>query len=41
MVVAPGRGYGSEGEGHIRISLTVDDSLLEGAMDRIAEAIRA
>jgi LL-diaminopimelate aminotransferase len=41
VVVAPGRGYGSEGEGHVRISLTVDDSLLERAMDRIAEAVRA
>jgi len=41
VVVAPGRGYGSEGEGHVRVSLTVDDPLLEEAMDRIAGAVRA
>jgi LL-diaminopimelate aminotransferase len=35
VVVAPGTGYGSGGEGYIRISLTVADDRLEEAMDRI------
>src|SRR5207244_18615 len=41
VVVAPGLGYGEAGEGHVRVSLTVDDPLLEEAMDRIAGAVRA
>jgi LL-diaminopimelate aminotransferase len=39
VVVAPGRGYGEEGEGFVRISLTVPDDLLAEAMDRVAEAV--
>ncbi|MBI4259788.1 MAG: LL-diaminopimelate aminotransferase [Actinobacteria bacterium] len=39
VVVAPGRGYGPSGEGHVRISLTVPDDRLEEAMGRIAEAV--
>jgi LL-diaminopimelate aminotransferase len=35
VVVAPGTGYGSHGEGYIRISLTVEDDRLHEAMDRI------
>jgi LL-diaminopimelate aminotransferase len=35
VVVAPGRGYGSNGEGFIRFSLTVPDDRLEEAMERI------
>ena len=41
VVVAPGRGYGEAGEGFVRISLTVPDELLERAMERLAEAVRA
>ena len=41
VVVAPGRGYGEGGEGFFRISLTVPDELLERAMDRVGEAVRA
>jgi LL-diaminopimelate aminotransferase len=39
VVVAPGLGYGSGGEGYVRISLTVADDRLAEAMDRIAEAV--
>ena len=39
VVVAPGLGYGSNGEGYVRISLTVADDRLAEAMDRIAEAV--
>ena len=35
VVVAPGTGYGANGEGYIRISLTVADDRLEEAMDRV------
>jgi LL-diaminopimelate aminotransferase len=35
VVVAPGTGYGAEGEGYVRISLTVADARLEEAMARI------
>jgi len=35
VVVAPGTGYGSGGEGYVRISLTVSDQRLQEAMDRI------
>jgi LL-diaminopimelate aminotransferase len=35
VVVAPGTGYGPEGEGYVRISLTVADARLEEAMARI------
>ena len=39
VVVAPGLGYGANGEGYVRISLTVADDRLSEAMDRIAEAV--
>ena len=39
VVVAPGLGYGSNGEGYVRISLTVADDRLAEAMDRIAAAV--
>jgi LL-diaminopimelate aminotransferase len=39
VVVAPGLGYGSNGEGYVRISLTVGDDRLAEAMDRIGEVI--
>ncbi|HJP65232.1 MAG TPA: aminotransferase class I/II-fold pyridoxal phosphate-dependent enzyme, partial [Actinomycetota bacterium] len=35
VVVAPGTGYGANGEGFIRVSLTVADDRLEEAMDRV------
>ena len=35
VVVAPGTGYGPNGEGYIRISLTVSDQRLDEAMERI------
>jgi LL-diaminopimelate aminotransferase len=36
VFVAPGTGYGSLGEGHVRFSLTAPDDRLAEAMDRIA-----
>jgi LL-diaminopimelate aminotransferase len=39
VFVAPGSGYGSNGEGYVRISLTAPDDRLEEAMDRIARAL--
>ena len=38
VVVTPGIGYGSQGEGFFRISLTVADARLEKAMGRLREA---
>lgn len=38
VVAIPGSGYGLHGEGFIRFSLTVPDSLLDEAMDRIEAA---
>jgi LL-diaminopimelate aminotransferase len=35
VVVAPGTGYGRQGEGYVRISLTVPDSRLQEALQRI------
>ena len=35
VVVTPGIGYGSQGEGYIRMSLTVSDARLREAMERI------
>jgi LL-diaminopimelate aminotransferase len=35
VVVAPGTGYGVNGEGYVRFSLTVPDARLEEAMERI------
>lgn len=40
VVVAPGTGYGSAGEGFVRVSLTVSDARLQEAMDRIRDRIR-
>ncbi|MGH2682742.1 MAG: LL-diaminopimelate aminotransferase [Actinomycetota bacterium] len=39
VVVSPGSGYGSVGEGYARISLTVPDDRLGEAMDRVREAL--
>ena len=38
VFVAPGNGYGSRGEGYVRLSLTVPDDRLAEAMDRIARS---
>src|SRR3989338_484009 len=40
VVITPGSGYGNEGEGYFRISLTVPDNRLKEAMDRMEKAIR-
>ena len=36
---ADGTGYGANGEGYVRISLTVPDDLLAEAMERVARTI--
>lgn len=41
IVVAPGRGYGEQGEGFFRISLTVPDQRLEEAMERIRQTLES
>ncbi len=41
VVVSPGTGYGSNGEGYFRISLTVADDRLEEAMSRIRKVFGA
>jgi LL-diaminopimelate aminotransferase len=35
IAVTPGTGYGKEGEGYIRLSLTISDDRLEKGMDRL------
>jgi LL-diaminopimelate aminotransferase len=40
VVVAPGTGYGAQGEGYIRISLTVADDRLLEALGRIRERLK-
>ncbi|HXF72018.1 MAG TPA: LL-diaminopimelate aminotransferase [Actinomycetota bacterium] len=39
VFVAPGSGYGANGEGYVRLSLTVPDDRLEEAMARVARAL--
>ncbi|HXF36305.1 MAG TPA: LL-diaminopimelate aminotransferase [Actinomycetota bacterium] len=39
VFVAPGSGYGANGEGYVRLSLTVPDDRLAEAMARIAQAL--
>ena len=39
VFVAPGSGYGANGEGFVRVSLTVPDDRLEEAMARIARTL--
>jgi LL-diaminopimelate aminotransferase len=39
VLVAPGDAYGPSGEGYVRLSLTVPDSRLEEAVNRITEAL--
>jgi LL-diaminopimelate aminotransferase len=40
VAVAPGSGYGGNGEGFVRFSLTINDDRLEEGMGRIAKAMR-
>jgi aminotransferase len=40
VAVAPGSGYGGNGEGFVRFSLTIKDDRLEEGMGRIAKAMR-
>ena len=39
VLVSPGDSYGPSGEGYVRLSLTVPDSRLEEAVDRITRAL--
>lgn len=41
VVVTPGLGYGSRGEGFFRVSLTVPDARLEEALERLKKAYAA
>jgi LL-diaminopimelate aminotransferase len=41
VVIAPGRGYGEVGEGFFRISLTVPDTRLEEALERMRQALES
>lgn len=40
VVVSPGNAYGDSGEGFIRLSLTLEDSRIDEALDRIEKAFR-
>ena len=40
VVVTPGRGFGKYGEGYFRIALTVDESRLQEAMERIRGVVK-
>lgn len=40
VVITPGAGYGKEGEGYFRISLTVPDNRLHEAMERMKKAMK-
>lgn len=40
VVVAPGSGYGPNGEGFIRFSLTISDDRLQEGAERIAQALK-
>jgi LL-diaminopimelate aminotransferase len=35
-VITPGAGYGRQGEGYVRLSLTTPDQRLDEALDRLA-----
>jgi LL-diaminopimelate aminotransferase len=37
VVVTPGNGYGANGEGYFRISLTIPDALLDKGLDKLAK----
>ncbi len=40
VVVSPGSAYGPNGEGYVRLSLTVPDEELREAMSRIEQHLR-
>ena len=40
VVVSPGSSYGPNGEGYVRISLTLSDERLREAMERIEQHLR-
>lgn len=40
VVVAPGSGYGAQGEGYVRFSLTLADDRLEAGLDRIIKSMK-
>jgi len=35
IVATPGNGFGEEGEGYIRMALTIDEKRLKEAIDRL------
>src|SRR5436189_182143 len=39
LVVAPGEGFGTRGEGYARLSLAVTDEILAAGLDRLAAAL--
>jgi LL-diaminopimelate aminotransferase len=39
VVVAPGSGYGPNGEGYVRLSLTIPDARLEEGCERVRKAL--
>jgi LL-diaminopimelate aminotransferase len=41
VIVTPGTGYGTHGEGYVRISLTAPDARFEEAVERIGNHLRA
>lgn len=41
LVVSPGAGYGHSGEGFFRLSLTTPDDVIDAALERLAEFVRA
>ncbi len=40
VVVTPGNGFGEQGEGYFRIALTVDESRMEEAMERLTSKLK-
>ncbi|MBA7672189.1 LL-diaminopimelate aminotransferase [subsurface metagenome] len=40
IVVTPGIGYGKNGEGYVRLSLTIPDAMLEKGLSRLAKWCR-
>ncbi len=39
VIITPGNGYGSYGEGYFRMSLTIETNLIEKALDRLKKAL--
>jgi LL-diaminopimelate aminotransferase len=38
IVITPGAGYGRQGDGYVRLSMTVPDDRLDAALDRLTDA---